>query len=144
MTLPAFGNASDASLFATKRTGRTPVEINPKVLAQVTSLLTEHQIVQGQEFYGATKAETEAFNGQRETAAKSAGKEAPTPITVAGMAIRNARSAANLIEPYVQRAVDTSFTDKSYSLRFVNQGTDDNPKVLWAFVLVNKRAPRAK
>lgn len=141
MSLPQFGTGN-ADLFATKRTGRTPTVLDPKVLAQITDLLEKHGIVQGQEFYTATKAETEAYNNKRVTAAKEAGNEPPAPITVAAMAERKARQAGNQIEPYMIKAVDTAFPDRSHSLRTVNQGTEDNPKVLWAFILVNKRAPR--
>lgn len=143
MALPNFGTG-DPKLFATKRSGRTPVVLEPKTLAKVVELLTKHGIVQGETFYTASKAETEAYNGKRETAAKTAGKEAPVPITLAGMAVINARKDAVNVQPYVDEAVDTTFTNKSSSLRFVDQGTEDHPKVLWAFVLVNPRVRAPK
>lgn len=143
MTLPQFGTG-DASLFATHRAGRTPTVIDPKVLAQVTALLSKDGLVQGQEFYSATKNETDVYNGQRETAAKSASKEVPAAITIGAMAQRNARTAANAILPYVTAAIEKTFVNKSYSLRFVDQGTEDNPRVLWAFVLVNPRQRASK
>lgn len=148
MSLAAIGNG-DTTLFATKRTGRTPTVIEPKLLSQVTKLLNDAGIVQGQEFYTATVAETEAYNGQRETSAKNDGREVPAPIGLVAMAIRNARKAATPFEAYVIKAIDdaaegSALSGKTHSLRFVNQGTDDNPRVLWAFVLANPRKARAK
>lgn len=144
MALANFGTGN-AELFKSHRQGRAKVEINPKILAQVTSLLKQHGIVQGQDIYTATQTETDAFNDKRASAAKSAGKEAPERITVAAMAERNARRAANGILPYVVEAIDTTFTGKSYSLRFVNQGASpEQPRVLWAFVLINERVRKPK
>jgi hypothetical protein len=148
MALPNFGKGN-AELFASKRAGRPETVIDPKTYEQVHNLLAKDGLVQGQDFYTASKAETEAFNGQRETYDKTNGHEIRPAITIAAMATRKARQAANLIQPYVLQAIDTS-TDtrihgKAASLRFVNSGTEDNPSVLWAFVLVSPRvrAPKA-
>lgn len=131
--------------FVPLRTTKGPTVIDPAVLEQIVTLLRSNDgSVGGSEFYTATKNETDVYNGKRETAAKSAGKEVPAPINLVQMATRNARSAANELTPYFDQIVDTIITDKSYSLRFVNRGTEDHPKVQWAFVLVSKRAPRAK
>lgn len=146
MTLATIGAPTVEGAFATHRT-RTPRVIEPKTLAAVTALLTQHGMVQGQTFYEATKDETDVYNGQRETAAKTAGTEAPTAIDVAAMAARKAKSidGAGGYVPYVQAALDAnaSFAGKSYSVRTVNQGTADHPKVLWAIVLVNAREKKA-
>jgi hypothetical protein len=155
MALPKFGSG-DAALFATKRVGREPTVIDPKTLANVTDLFVKHGLVQGQEYYTASVAETEAFNGKRETAAKTASKEIPAPITVAAMAERKARADGNTILPYARAAmenavsaiVDGEETNPLFgrvpSLRTVDQGTADNPKVLWAIVPASPRVRESK
>lgn len=154
MAVAKFGSGN-ASLFATHRTGGADVVLDEGLLKQVTDLLTNdpHAVI-AQEHVTATKDETDKYNtlresawGKRAAAAAEAGKPldpagAPKSKTIAGMAVVKASAEAATVKPYVESVVDSMTPAKSYSLRFVNQGTAEKPSVLWAFVLVNKRAPK--
>ena len=155
MALPKFGGG-DATLFATKRTGREAIVIEPKTLAQVTDLMVRHGIVQGETFYTASQAETDVYNGQRETSAKNDKREVPAAINRAAMAAKKALKDANTVRPYVAEAIrlaikptkddgsDSPLFGKVPSVRTVDKGTEDNPQVLWAIVLANPRVRASK
>lgn len=147
---PLFGGTDEGkALFASAEGSTKIVELDPKILAQVTDLLSKVGYVQGMTFHEATDNETKVANDKRLSVAKAQGNEPKPPKTIVDMAVAKARAEANTIKPYAERATDTaeegsSLFGKSTTVRFSNQGTDEAPRVLWGIVVVNKRNRAAK
>lgn len=138
--------ALDPEAFKTHRhgAGRKAIALDDGILKQLRTLITANNGMMGTKHFGSTSAEAEAYNGQRETAAKKAGREVPPPLTKVGNAERLARKDASRFTPYVQRIADEMDPPKAASLRVRNEGTEDKPACRWAFVIVNTRERKAK
>jgi hypothetical protein len=137
----------DAEAFRTRRTGagRAATVLAPDLLARIREIVVANQGMQSFKTFTSSKAEAEAYNDQRATAAKKAEKEIPTPLGIVENAIRLARKDAARFSAYVNEVAANLDTPKAVSLRVRNEGTEDHPQARWAFVLVNhrERAPKA-
>jgi type IV secretory pathway TrbL component len=141
----------DAEAFRTKRTGagRSKTVLDPALLARIAEIVTKNNGMQGAKLFTSTAVETAAYNDNRNTAAKTAGKETPAAITNEANAERLARKDASRFSQYVNEIAATMEPSRAVSLRVVNENRDadthnDNPQMRWAFVLVNHRERKAK
>lgn len=134
----------DIEAFKTRRhgAGRKAVVLDDGILKQLTKIVTAAGGLMGTKHFGSTSAEADAYNAQRETAAKKADREVPEPLSKVGNAERLARKDASRFTPYVNRIADDM--GKAASLRVRNEGTEDKPAVRWAFVIVNTRNRQPK
>ncbi len=137
----------DAAAFATHRTGagRQATVLAPDLLARIKEIVVANGGMQGFKTFTSSKAEADAYNDLRATAAKKAEKEVPTAIGIVDNALRLARKDASRFTAYVTEVAENLDTPKAVSLRVRNEGTEDHPQARWAFVLVNhrERAPKA-
>jgi hypothetical protein len=141
----------DAAAFKTKRTGagRAAIALDAVLLERIKAIVVANGGMMGGKFFTSDLNATTAYNDQRATAAKTAGKEAPAPISIEGHATILARKDAARFTPYVESVADNLTDDKgepaskAVSLRVRNEGTGDHPQCRWAFVLVNHRERKA-